>query len=42
MDDQKSIDDKFIQKLTRILENNLEKENFGVSELAEEARISRS
>ena len=42
MGNQQSIDDKFIQKLTETLEKNLEKENFGVRELAEEMGISRS
>ena len=37
-----SMDDALIQKLKEILEANLSNENFGVSELATEAGISRS
>lgn len=37
-----SMDQVFIEKLTDILQVNLEKEQFGVKELAEEAGLSRS
>ncbi|GAA4326296.1 hypothetical protein GCM10023115_39200 [Pontixanthobacter gangjinensis] len=42
MGGQQSIDEKFIQRLTEILEANLEKEHFGVRELAAAAGVSRS
>ena len=42
MSDKLSMDDAFIQKLKSILDSNLSNENFGVSELAGEAGISRS
>ena len=42
MDNQQSIDEKFIEKLIEILETNLEKENFGVRQLADAAGVSRS
>lgn len=37
-----SMDNAFIKKITKILESNLENENFGVSELADEIGYSRS
>ena len=37
-----SMDQEFINKLTNILEVNLDNENFGVKELAEEMGVSRS
>ncbi|PTX41495.1 TolB-like protein [Christiangramia gaetbulicola] len=42
MSGQQSIDEKFIQRLTEILEENLEKEHFGVRELAAAVGVSRS
>ncbi|QYA26152.1 helix-turn-helix domain-containing protein [Gramella sp. MT6] len=42
MGGQQSIDEKFIQRLTEILEENLEKEHFGVRELAAAIGVSRS
>ena len=42
MSDKLSMDNAFIQKLKNILDSNLSNENFGVSELASEAGISRS
>jgi len=42
MTEKLSMDDAFVQKLKEILEGNLSNENFGVSELAAEAGISRS
>ncbi|PTX41494.1 TolB-like protein [Christiangramia gaetbulicola] len=42
MGGQQSIDEKFIQRLTEILEENLEKEHFGVRELASAVGVSRS
>lgn len=37
-----SMDQEFINRLTELLESNLENEHFGVSELAKEMGISRS
>lgn len=37
-----SVDNLFIQKLTQIIESNLQDEQFGVSELAQEMGMSRS
>ena len=37
-----SMDDMFIKKLTKLLEDNLENENFGVNELTKEIGMSRS
>ena len=42
MTEKLSMDDALVQKLKEILEANLSNENFGVSELAAEAGISRS
>ena len=42
MSEKISMDDAFIEKLKSILDENMSDENFGVSELAIEAGISRS
>lgn len=42
MDHQLSINEKFLKKLEDVLETNLEKEQFGVGELADTIGISRS
>lgn len=42
MEENRSMDGAFVQKLTDIIDINLENENFGVLELAAEAGISRS
>ena len=39
---QTDYDKEFIKRITQILENNLENEHFGVSELADAAAVSRS
>lgn len=42
MNSELSMDQVLIEKLTNILEVNLDKEHFGVKELAKEAGLSRS
>ncbi len=42
MNSEYSMNQVLIEKLTNILEVNLDKENFGVKELAKEAGLSRS
>lgn len=42
MSEELSIDEKFVEKLTEILEVNLQNEQFGVEELAAELVLSRS
>ncbi len=42
MNSELSMDQVLIEKLTKILDVNLDKENFGVKELAKEAGLSRS
>ena len=42
MQDPSYIENDFLRKITAIIEENLSNENFGVSELAREAGMSRS
>ena len=42
MNDTLSLDQAFIRKLTQIVLDNLQNENFGVNDLAREAGMSRS
>ena len=42
MSEKISMDEAFIQRLKKIIDRNLTKENFGVSELAKEVGLSRS
>ena len=42
MQDASYIENDFLKKITSIIENNISNENFGVSELAREAGMSRS
>jgi len=42
MKDQPSMDDQFLDNVKRIIDENLDNENFSVDDLAEQVRFSRS